>query len=53
MKKEILDDLNPDVVALWTVLSCTESSAELSRRLAATAYDQETFEAASGRGASI
>jgi DNA adenine methylase len=46
MQKEILGDINPDVVALWTVLSKKESAAELSQRLAATAYDQATFEAA-------
>lgn len=46
MSKEILGDINPNVVALWTVLSAQESSSELSRRLAATAYDEATFEAA-------
>ncbi|HUY87318.1 MAG TPA: DNA adenine methylase [Pirellulales bacterium] len=48
MKREILGDINPGVVALWTVLSQKEPAAELSRRLAAAAYDQNTFEAAKG-----
>jgi DNA adenine methylase len=46
MKREILGDINPDVVALWTVLSNRESAAELTRRLAAVPYTEETFEAA-------
>ena len=45
-KKEILGDINPDVVALWTVLSRKESATELSRRLASVPYTEETFEAA-------
>jgi site-specific DNA-adenine methylase len=46
MKREILGDINPDVVALWTVLSNRASAAELTRRLAAVPYTEETFQAA-------
>lgn len=46
MKREILGDINPDVVALWTTLSKKETAAELTRRLAAMPYTEETFEAA-------
>lgn len=46
MEREILGDINPNVVALWTVLSAAESARELSSRLASVAYDERTFEAA-------
>ena len=46
MKREILGDINPDVVALWTVLSSKESAAALSQRLANVPYTAETFEVA-------
>lgn len=46
MQKEILGDINPDVVALWTVLSKRESAADFTRRLAAVPYTEETFQAA-------
>ena len=46
MKREILGDINPDVVALWTVLSNKESAAALSQRLAAIPYTEEAFQAA-------
>lgn len=45
MKKEILGDINPDVVALWTVLSNRDSAAELTNRLAAVPYTEESFQA--------
>ncbi|HUY90456.1 MAG TPA: DNA adenine methylase [Pirellulales bacterium] len=46
MKREILGDINPNVVALWTVLSAAESARQLSSRLADVAYDERTFETA-------
>lgn len=46
MQREILGDINPDVVALWTVLSNKDSATELTRRLATVPYTQEAFEAA-------
>ena len=46
MQREILGDINPDVVALWTVLSKRDSAMDLTRRLAAVPYTKETFQAA-------
>ena len=45
-KREILGDVNPDVVALWQVLSHEQYSTTLSRRLATIPYSASQFEAA-------
>ena len=44
--REILGDVNPDVVALWQVLSHEKYAAVLSEQLAEIAYDESQFEAA-------
>lgn len=48
-QREILGDINPDVVALWSVLSEERSASELARRLSTIAYCQSNFEAAKQR----
>ena len=45
-QREILGDINPDVVALWTVLSQEPSSNALTERLAGIPYSRAAFEAA-------
>jgi DNA adenine methylase len=49
-QREILGDINPDVVALWTVLSDAQAGGELSARLGKVSYDRPTFEAAKQAG---
>jgi site-specific DNA-adenine methylase len=44
--REVLGDINPDVVALWRVLSDAESAGELARRLADVPYSRSAFDAA-------
>lgn len=46
MQREMLGDINPDVVALWSVLSKQDSATQLTQRLAALPYTDETFQAA-------
>ena len=45
--KEILGDVNPDVILLWRVLSNPHLAARLQDRLAQIPYCQEAFNAAS------
>lgn len=45
-QREILGDINPDVVALWSVLSDERSASELAQRLSTITYCQSNFEAA-------
>ena len=45
-QREILGDVNDDVVALWTVLSNEHSAADLTRRLSETSYTSSAFEEA-------
>jgi DNA adenine methylase len=45
-EREILGDINPDVVALWRVLADERDSSELRERLAFTPYAESVFEAA-------
>ena len=44
-RREILGDVNPDVVQLWRTLAHEHLSAVLAKRLAGVSYDEETFEA--------
>src|SRR5262245_40746356 len=46
MQREILGDVNPDVVNLWTTLGDEQLAAELTERLAAIPYSRPVFEAA-------
>ena len=48
-QREILSDINPDVVALWNVLSQEQSASALTERLAGIPYSQAAFEAAQPR----
>lgn len=50
LEREILGDINPNVVALWSVLSDERSAGELSGRLADVCYDRPTFEASRQEG---
>jgi hypothetical protein len=50
LQREILGDVNPDVVALWTVLSGARSAGELSDRLRDVSYNRPTFERARHEG---
>jgi ABC-type arginine/histidine transport system permease subunit len=45
-EREILGDVNPDVVALWQVLSHERYSAVLSKQLSSIPYEQSVFEEA-------
>ena len=45
-EREILGDINPDVVNLWRVLSHDHLSALFADRLANVSYNEETFEEA-------
>lgn len=45
-RREILGDVNPDVVALWRVLSHERYSAVLSEQLSSIPYAQSVFEEA-------
>ena len=46
VQREILGDINPDVAALWTVLSNDGLSAALADRLDGVPYNESTFEGA-------
>ena len=50
-QREILGDINPNVVSLWTVLSDSRSAGELSDCLRDISYNRPTFEAAKQRDA--
>ncbi len=43
-KRETLGDINPDVVALWQVLSRERHASILSERLSSIPYEQSVFE---------
>ena len=43
-EREILGDVNPDVVKLWRVLAHERLSALFAERLSNVSYDEETFE---------
>jgi site-specific DNA-adenine methylase len=45
-EREILGDVNPDVVALWSVLSQEQSARALTEQLADIPYSRSAFEAA-------
>jgi DNA adenine methylase len=45
-EREILGDINPDVVDLWRVLADAEFSVQLQERVGRTPYTESAFEAA-------
>lgn len=44
IEREILGDINGDVVALWSVLANEHSAAELTRRLSGISYTNSAFD---------
>ncbi|MBM3970823.1 MAG: DNA adenine methylase [Planctomycetes bacterium] len=46
VQREILGDINPDVAALWSVLSDERSAADLVRHLSGVSYTRSEFEEA-------